>query len=293
MSARLSPAWEIPFTPICTCTGSGVSMQAFNTVTSRCFSSMAASSSRNCAWLANSGVPGICAGGDQHHDHAAVRQQPHPSVFQNGLAQRWRYDNPQPVGDFRQHVSRAFGDLCRAGRATHLPLNPLAISDADGCLRSNFLRKETIGCRGWHAPCRCMRLVQKSSVLQVRHDVPNRRRAQGLFEALGNRARGDRLAGLNVRAHKVRENLAVAPFLKRRIPHSSTLLPVPKSATQYCRKGVKNRQRECPRRSDIINLRALELVGVIDVHRLPFGEEINCSNSSLAVYIDGLFSHYE
>src|SRR5260370_42013244 len=134
-----------------------------------------------------------------------------------------------------------------------------------------------------------MRVGQRTRWRQGIYGLSNRRRAMGLFVALGNRARGYRLAGLNVRSHEIRENLAVAPFLKRRIPHSSTLLPVPKSATQYCRNGVKNRQRECSRRSGIINLRALELVGVIDVHRLPFGEEINCRNRHLAVSIAGLF----
>src|SRR5260370_32196115 len=76
-----------------------------------------------------------------------------------------------------------------------------------------------------------MRVGQRTRWRQGIYGLSNRRRAMGLFVALGNRARGDRLAGLNVRAHKIRENLAVAPFLKRRIPHSSTLLPALNSAT--------------------------------------------------------------
>jgi hypothetical protein len=56
-------------------------------------------------------------------------------------------------------------------------------------------------------------LVQKPAVFEISHYVANRRRAQRLFVPLGNRARGYRLAGLNVSAHEIRENLAVAPFL--------------------------------------------------------------------------------
>ena len=37
------------------------------------------------------------AAGSRHDDHAPVRQQPHPRVLQNGLAQRRRHDDAQPV----------------------------------------------------------------------------------------------------------------------------------------------------------------------------------------------------
>src|SRR4029077_8447921 len=73
--------------------------------------------------------------------------------------------------------------------------------------------------------------VQKPAILQVRHHVTNRCSAQRLLEAFRNSARGDGLARLDVRAHDVRQDLAVTTFLERRIPHSSTLLLVLKSAT--------------------------------------------------------------
>src|SRR5437667_7811192 len=38
----------------------------------------------------------------------------------------------------------------------------------------------------------------------------------------------------------------------------------------------------------IIDLGALELVGIIDVHRLPLGEEIDGSNGRFAVAVAGL-----
>src|SRR5882724_3480517 len=59
--ARFSPASDISLMPICTSTGSGESMHAFSTLTSRCFSSMASSNSFICDWLENSGAPTICA----------------------------------------------------------------------------------------------------------------------------------------------------------------------------------------------------------------------------------------
>src|SRR5713101_10147375 len=76
-----------------------------------------------------------------------------------------------------------------------------------------------------------MGLVQKPGILQVRHDIANRCSAQRLFEAFRDGARGYRFARLDVRPYNVSQNLAVPPFLGRRIPHSSTLLLVLKSAT--------------------------------------------------------------
>src|SRR4029077_4769386 len=88
-------------------------------------------------------------------------------------------------------------------------------------------------------PRRSMRLVKIPAIFQVRHDVSNRRRAQGLFKTLRNRARRHRLTRFDISTDEVRQNLAVAPFLKGRIPHSSTLLLVLERATYYCRNGVK------------------------------------------------------
>src|SRR5205807_8178721 len=175
-------------------------------------------------------VTRIPATRDQHHHHATVRQQPHSSVFQNSFAQRWRHNDAQAVGHFRQHVSGAFGDFRCTGRTTHLPLNPFAVHRADRGLRRNLLGKKPVGRGRRHAPRRSVGLIQKTAILQVRHDIANRRGAQHLLKTFRNRARGHRLARLDVRAHDVRQNLAVPPFLERRIPHSSTLLLVLKSA---------------------------------------------------------------
>src|SRR6266436_4758167 len=67
-----------------------------------------------------------------------------------------------------------------------------------------------------------MRLVQKAAILEIRHHVANRCSAQGFFKALGDGARRDWLAGLDIRPDKVRQNLPVTPFLERCVSHSST-----------------------------------------------------------------------
>src|SRR5712691_8411546 len=128
-------------------------------------------------------------------------------------------------------MSGTFRYFRRAGGASHLPLNPFAIHGGDGGLRGNLLGKKTVCRGGWHAAGRGMRLVQKAGILQVRHDVADRSRAQRLFKALGYGARGHRFTGFDVHAHDIRQDLAVTPFLESRIPHSSTLLLVLKSAT--------------------------------------------------------------
>src|SRR5215469_17886211 len=110
-------------------------------------------------------------------------------------------------------MAGALCDFRRSFCATHFPLNPLSVGDADGGLRGNFLRKETIGRGGRHSPRRSMWLVQKATILKVSHDVANRRRAQRFLETLGNRARRHWFARLDVRSDNVRQNLAVAPFL--------------------------------------------------------------------------------
>jgi hypothetical protein len=46
-------------------------------------------------------VARVAARGDQHHDYAAVRQEPHTRMLDHGFAHRRRYDDSQAVGDFR------------------------------------------------------------------------------------------------------------------------------------------------------------------------------------------------
>src|SRR6266480_4244236 len=89
-----------------------------------------------------------------------------------------------------------------------------------------------------------MRLIQKPALLQVGHNITNRCSAQRLFKAFGNRARGHRFARLDVRAHNVRQYLAITPLLERRIPHISTLHLVLTSAT-YIVESVSSAVNVC------------------------------------------------
>src|SRR5258708_3271881 len=99
---------------------------------------------------------------------------------------------------------------------------PFLVFQAEGGLGGNFLREKTVcrGCR--NAPRRSVRLVEKTAILKVGHDVADGRCAQRFFEALGNGARRDRLACLDIRADEVGQNLPVTPFLERCVSHSST-----------------------------------------------------------------------
>src|SRR6266581_9573796 len=68
---------------------------------------------------------------------------------------------------------------------------------------------------------------------------------------------------------------------------------------EHCSKKRKGQELFCPSnlpslhpllRTEliIVDLRALELVGIIDVHRLPLGEEIDRGDSRFAVAVAGL-----
>ena len=155
----------------------------------------------------------FASGRNEHHDNSPVRKQPHACVLQNGLAQRRCNDDSQTVGDFRKHMAGALRDFRGGFRTAHFVLNPFPVTDADGCLRGNLLRKETVGRRRGDAARRSMRLVKETAIFQIGHHVANCGGAQVFLVALGNGARRHRFPRLNVRTHDVRQNLAVTPFL--------------------------------------------------------------------------------
>src|ERR1700693_3243417 len=79
-----------------------------------------------------------------------------------------------------------------------------------------------------------MRLIKEPAVFQVGHYVANRGGTERFLKPLGNRSRRHRFASLNVRANDVRQYLAIPAFLKRSIPHISTLHASPvKRLTSY------------------------------------------------------------
>src|SRR5262249_24702034 len=85
--------------------------------------------------------------------------------------------------------------------------------------RGNLLGKEAIRRSCWQAPRGGMRLVQKAALFQFGHHVANGRGAQSFLKARAYSPRRDRLSCLDVRAHYVRQNLTVTPFLERSGPH--------------------------------------------------------------------------
>src|SRR5258708_22536589 len=91
--------------------------------------------------------------------------------------------------------------------------DPFLVFQAERGLGGNFLREKPVcrGCR--NASRRSVRLVEKTAILKVGHDVADGRCAQRFFEALGNGARRDRLPCLHISAHQGGPKLPVTPFL--------------------------------------------------------------------------------
>src|ERR1700680_2124132 len=122
-----------------------------------------------------------------------------------------------------------------------------------------------------------MRLKKKPGILQVGHYIANRSGAKRFLKPLGNSPRRHRLTRLNVRAHDVRQYLAIPAFLERSIPHISTLHASPvKRLTSYIlgivsstvNVGIPTALRVClqlwPLESlCVVDLRALQLVRII------------------------------
>src|ERR1700756_939379 len=119
-------------------------------------------------------------------------------------------------------MTGTFGDFDAIIGGGEFAPDPLFVLQAESGLGCDFLREEPIRGGGRDTSRRSVRLVEKSAVLQIRHDVADCRRAQCFFEPLGNGARRNRLSCLDIRSDKVGQNLAVAPFLKRCVSHSST-----------------------------------------------------------------------
>src|SRR5258708_30303011 len=143
-------------------------------------------------------------------------------MLQNRPPQRRRHNDAHASRNFRKDMARALRDFSSGVCTAHFPVNPVAVFHREGGLRRNLLRKKAIRRRSGNAASRSVRLVKIPAVLQVSHDVADGGGAQGLLETLGNGTRGHRFAPLDLRAHRVRQNLTVTPFLESWIPHSST-----------------------------------------------------------------------
>src|SRR6266478_9837477 len=119
-------------------------------------------------------------------------------------------------------MSGAFGDFDAIIGGGEFAPDPFLVFHAQRGLGGDLLGEKTVRRGCWNSSRRRVRLVQKPAVLQVRHDIAYGGRAKRFFEALGNGARRDRLACLDIRADEVGQNLPVTPFLERCVSHSST-----------------------------------------------------------------------
>ena len=176
---------------------------------------------------------------NQHDHDAAVRQSHIRTCSRTALRSGGDTIIPTPR-ETSASTCPARSVISAAERAPRqLPVDPIAILNAQSRLRGNFLGEKTIRRGGGHPPGRGVRLKKVSAVLQVRHDVANGRGAQRLFKALGNRAGRDGFSRLNVGAHHVRQNLPVSSFLESRVAHGSTHS---RQCYYYSRSYVKPRQ---------------------------------------------------
>ena len=151
--------------------------------------------------------------GNQHHHHAPIRQLQKPDVLERAASQRRHHDDSQAARNCRQHVPGALGHLLRRSSP---PSSSLRIQFRSSSLSvgplGHLLREKAVSRRGRHAPGRGVRLIQKARILEVGHDVADGRGAQLLGVRARHRAAGNRLAGLDVRAHHVRQNLLDAAW---------------------------------------------------------------------------------
>src|SRR6266404_3797180 len=119
-------------------------------------------------------------------------------------------------------MSGTFGDFDAIIGARKFAPDPFLVLDAQRSLGCDLLSEKTVCGSCWNSSRRRVRLVEKTTVLQIRHDIANGGRAERFLEALGNSTRRDGLACLDIRTDKVRQNLPVAPFLEECVSHSST-----------------------------------------------------------------------
>ena len=157
--------------------------------------------------------------GDHNHQHAAIGQREQLDLIQD-LARR-RHGGGDP------HVQRQFGqDIATIARARpstvslfeQLGAQALRVDGSPwaGCQRPHIATKSLFG---RHAAGRSMRLRKISSVRQFRHDVADRSRAERLAAALGDGARANRFARLDIRANDGMQDLLFPRAQRRFVMH--------------------------------------------------------------------------
>ena len=76
-------------------------------------------------------VPRVAARRNEHDDNAPIRQQDESDVFQHGLRDGRRNDDPKPFGNFREHVPGPLGYFLARRRRRELAADPVLIFRAE------------------------------------------------------------------------------------------------------------------------------------------------------------------
>ena len=124
------------------------------------------SSWRKTALRTNQLVARQAAGGDQHDQHAVIRQQQKSHVLDHAARQRRRNKNSQAARNGRKHVAGALHHRFGRLRGFEFPANPLAVFGAGRRLRRNLLDEKPVRRSRGHAPGGGMRLVEIAALLR-------------------------------------------------------------------------------------------------------------------------------
>ncbi len=115
------------------------------------------------------------------------------------------------VRDQRQHVRSALHEFLHILESLQIALDQALVGRRQARFSGELFHVIAIGFGGGHASSRGVRLLQKSGVGQVSHDVANGGGAKVLAIAARQRARAHGLSGGDVGLHDRRENLAFPP----------------------------------------------------------------------------------
>ncbi len=149
----------------------------------------------------------------RHHDsqHLLVGQPLKVHMLQRVALRRRRTDgHAHAVRDQRQHMRSALHELLQVLGSLQRALDQALVGRRESSLARQLLHIKTIGMRGRYASGRGVRLLQKSRVGQVGHDIADGRGAQVLAIGARQRTRPHRLARGDVGLHDGGQNLAFA-----------------------------------------------------------------------------------
>src|SRR5450631_678247 len=136
---------------------------------------------------------------DHHRQHLLIAKARKVNMLQRIALSAGRHRDADTVRDQGEHMRSALHELLHVGNAGQSVLNDALILVRKTRLPTKLLDIITISLRRRHAPRRSMRLLQKSSIRQIRHHIANRSRTQPFAAGASKRPRPHRLSAGNER----------------------------------------------------------------------------------------------